>query len=123
LTGGVEVASVLVETGAEVIDAGASSTVVVALLAESAVSIVAAASFGGATCAVLDASASASGDDEASSETGEIGVASIVVTGEEDASTWAEASRISKILAKPAANRTTRPIPAVAMTFVFIQYF
>jgi len=40
--------------------------------------------------------------------------------GDEDASTCADASRISKMLANPATKRRRRPIPVTATTFVFI---
>jgi hypothetical protein len=40
--------------------------------------------------------------------------------GDELASTWAEASRISKMLTKARAKRTRRPIPVNAMTLVFM---
>jgi hypothetical protein len=42
--------------------------------------------------------------------------------GDEVASTWAEASRISKMLANPATNSTRRLIPDTAMMLGFISF-
>jgi hypothetical protein len=123
LIGGVEVACLFEGTFTGVGGGGVSSTVVVASLVETVVSIVVVASFVGVTCGVLDASGSVVvadvADGEASITTGVV-VASLVIGMEEDASTCADASRISKMLANARAKRTSRPIPPTATMFVFI---
>jgi hypothetical protein len=74
-----------------------------------------------ALAVVLDASPPAGAVDVEAPKTWGTVVVSVVRGRDDDASTWAEARRISKMLTNARAKRARAPIPATAIMFDFIN--
>jgi hypothetical protein len=70
--------------------------------------------------AVLDATLPAGAVDVEIPRVSGVVVASVMRATDDDASTWAEASLISKMLMNATAKRTREPIPANVIMFVFM---